>query len=147
MSSHVITQMFDDKRALGVSAAIMGGLGIIPGMPNVAFLTLGAIAGGAAYWMNLKQSRQVANVEAEEETPAVQEESVDIGWDDMQSVDKIGLEVGYKLIPLVDRKQNGQLMGRIKGVRKKLSQELGFLIQPVHIKDNLDLSPNTYRIT
>ena len=147
MSSHVITQMFDDKRALGVSAAIMGGLGIIPGMPNVAFLTLGVIAGGAAYWLNLKQTRQAVNVQEEPETPAQSEESADISWDDMQSVDKIGLEVGYKLIPLVDRKQNGQLMGRIKGVRKKLSQELGFLIQPVHIKDNLDLNPNSYRIT
>ena len=147
MSSHVITQMFDDKRALGVSAAIIGGLGIIPGMPNVAFLTLGALAGGAAYWLHIKQSKQSAEAEEEVEAPAPTEESADISWGDMQSVDKIGLEVGYKLIPLVDRKQNGQLMGRIKGVRKKLSQELGFLIQPVHIRDNLDLNPNSYRIT
>ena len=147
MSSHVITQMFDDKRALGVSAAIIGGLGLIPGMPNVAFLTLGAVAGGAAYWMKLKQSNQAAVVEEETEPQAPSEENADISWEDMQSVDKIGLEVGYKLIPLVDRKQNGQLMGRIKGVRKKLSQELGFLIQPVHIRDNLDLNPNAYRIT
>jgi len=147
MSRHVITQMFDDKRALGVSAVIMGGLGVIPGMPNIAFLTLATIAGGAAYWMNIKQSRQPVEAEEELDTPAPAEETADIGWEDMQSVDKIGLEVGYKLIPLVDRKQNGQLMGRIKGVRKKLSQELGFLIQPVHIRDNLDLSPNNYRIT
>ncbi|MFK8027928.1 MAG: flagellar biosynthesis protein FlhA [Gammaproteobacteria bacterium] len=147
MSKHVITQMFDDKRALGVSAAIIGGLGLIPGMPNVAFLTLGAIAGGAAYWMKIDKSKQVASEVEDVEPPAPSEENADISWDDMQSVDKIGLEVGYKLIPLVDRKQNGQLMGRIKGVRKKLSQELGFLIQPVHIRDNLDLNPNSYRIT
>tara|TARA_R110002049_G_scaffold13509_2_gene58480 strand:+ start:122595 stop:124709 length:2115 start_codon:yes stop_codon:yes gene_type:complete len=147
MSKHVITQMFDDKRALGVSGAIIGGLGLIPGMPNVAFLTLGAIAGGTAYWLNIKKARQEVTVADDVEPQAPSEENADISWDDMQSVDKIGLEVGYKLIPLVDRKQNGQLMGRIKGVRKKLSQELGFLIQPVHIRDNLDLNPNTYRIT
>ncbi len=146
MSSYVITQMFDDKRALGVSAAIMGGLGIIPGMPNVAFLTLGAIAGASAYWLNKRDTTSNDTSELADEPPVSNEESPDITWDDMQSVDKIGLEVGYKLIPLVDRKQNGQLMGRIKGVRKKLSQELGFLIQPVHIRDNLDLNPNTYRI-
>jgi flagellar biosynthesis protein FlhA len=147
MSKHVISQMFDDKRALAVSAVIIGGLGLIPGMPNVAFLTLAVIAGGAAYWMNFNKAKQAAVIAPVAEPPAPSEENADISWDDMQSVDKIGLEVGYKLIPLVDRKQNGQLMGRIKGVRKKLSQELGFLIQPVHIKDNLDLNPNTYRIT
>ena len=146
MSQHVLAQMFDDKRALAVSAGIIGGLGLIPGMPNMAFLILAAMAAGAAYWMKYKQSRQVIAEQALA-TPAQPEESPDIGWGDMQSVDKIGLEVGYKLIPLVDRKQNGQLMGRIKGVRKKLSQELGFLIQPVHIRDNLDLNPNAYRIT
>ena len=147
MSKHVITQLFDDKRALAVSGAIIGGLGLIPGMPNVAFLSLGVIAGGAAYWMNMNKAKLANSVVEEAEPQAPSEENADLSWDDMQSVDKIGLEVGYKLIPLVDRKQNGQLMGRIKGVRKKLSQELGFLIQPVHIRDNLDLNPNSYRIT
>ena len=146
MSQNVLAQMFDDKRALGVSAVIIGGLGLIPGMPNVAFLTLALFAGLAAYWLKHKQKLKEI-VEEEIESPPPTEETADIGWEDMQSVDKIGLEVGYKLIPLVDRKQNGQLMGRIKGVRKKLSQELGFLIQPVHIRDNLDLSPNSYRIS
>ncbi len=146
MSKHVLSQMFDDKRALGVSAGIIGGLGLIPGMPNVAFLTLAAIAGGAAYWLKTRKRQPEPQEEVEEEKPAA-EESSEFGWNDMQSVDKIGLEVGYKLIPLVDRKQNGQLMARIKGVRKKLSQELGFLIQPVHIRDNLDLNPTTYRIS
>ena len=145
MSQHVLFQMFDDKRALGVSAAIIGGLGLIPGMPNVAFLSLAVIAGGSAYWMKMKKE-EPDDVSIEEESPEASNENSEISWDDMQSVDKIGLEVGYKLIPLVDRNQNGQLMSRIKGVRKKLSQELGFLIQPVHIRDNLDLSPNTYRI-
>lgn len=146
MSEHVLSQMFDDKRALGVSAAIIGGLGLIPGMPNVAFLTLATVAGGAAYWMKMRKSQE-SEQPLEAEQPESNDEPSDIGWEDMQSVDKIGLEVGYKLIPLVDRKQNGQLMARIKGVRKKLSQELGFLIQPVHIRDNLDLNPNSYRIS
>ena len=146
MSQHVLSQMFDDKRALAVSAVIIGGLGLIPGMPNIAFLTLASIAGGAAYWLKVRKPAETQQEEQVEEPPPGEENS-DISWDDMQSVDKIGLEVGYKLIPLVDRKQNGQLMGRIKGVRKKLSQELGFLIQPVHIRDNLDLNPTTYRIS
>ena len=146
MSKHVLAQMFDDKRALGVSAGIIGGLGLIPGMPNVAFLTLAVIAGSAAYWLKIRKRQQEPQEEVIEEKPAA-EETAEFGWNDMQSVDKIGLEVGYKLIPLVDRKQNGQLMARIKGVRKKLSQELGFLIQPVHIRDNLDLNPTTYRIS
>ena len=146
MSKHVLAQMFDDKRALGVSAGIIGGLGLIPGMPNVAFLTLAVIAGSAAYWLKIRKRQQEPQEEVIEEKPTAEETS-EFGWNDMQSVDKIGLEVGYKLIPLVDRKQNGQLMARIKGVRKKLSQELGFLIQPVHIRDNLDLNPTTYRIS
>lgn len=145
MSKHVLAQMFDDKRALSVSAVIIGGLGLIPGMPNIAFLLIAAIAGSAAYWLKVRKPAE--ELQEQEEEPAPSEESSDISWGDMQSVDKIGLEVGYKLIPLVDRKQNGQLMARIKGVRKKLSQELGFLIQPVHIRDNLDLNPTSYRIS
>jgi len=71
----------------------------------------------------------------------------ELGWDDVEPVDRVGLEVGYRLIPLVDKNQGGQLLNRIKGVRRKLSQELGFLIPSVHIRDNLDLLPNQYRIT
>ncbi len=148
MSSQVFRQMFDDPRALIVAASIMALLGIIPGMPNVAFLTIAAIAGGLAYTMHRKQ-QQVEEVEAEPE-PAevdVRPEQKELSWDDVQPVDIIGLEVGYGLIPLVDARQGGELMTRIKGVRKKLSQELGFLVQPVHIRDNLDLQPNSYRLS
>ncbi|VAX10857.1 Flagellar biosynthesis protein FlhA [hydrothermal vent metagenome] len=146
MGGQVVSQLFADPKALIVTAGILTLMGIIPGMPNVAFLTLAA-ATGAGAWMIVQ--RQRAEVEAsvlppEEETPPQQKE---LSWDDVQPVDIIGLEVGYRLIPLVDRSQGGQLMSRIKGVRKKLSQELGFLIQPVHIRDNLDLSPNAYRIS
>ena len=146
MSSQVFRQMFDDPRALIVAASIMALLGIIPGMPNVAFLTIAAIAGGLAYSMH-KKSQQVEVVEAEPAEVELRPEQKELSWDDVQTVDIIGLEVGYGLIPLVDARQGGELMTRIKGVRKKLSQELGFLVQPVHIRDNLDLQPNSYRLS
>ncbi len=146
MSSQVFRQMFDNPRALVVAASIMTILGLIPGMPNAAFLTIAAIAGGLA-WMLHRKQQQGELVEVEAEEVEARPEQRDLSWDDVQTVDIIGLEVGYGLIPLVDARQGGELMTRIKGVRKKLSQELGFLIQPVHIRDNLDLSPNTYRIS
>ena len=146
MSSQVFRQMFDDPRALIVSASIMAMLGLIPGMPNVAFLTIAAIAGGVAYVMHRKQ-QQFELVEIEPEEVEVRPEQKELSWDDVQPADIIGLEVGYGLIPLVDARQGGELMTRIKGVRKKLSQELGFLVQPVHIRDNLDLQPNVYRLS
>ena len=146
MSSQVFTQMFNDPRALIVSAVIMGLIGVIPGMPNVAFLTIAALSGGLAYALHQKQ-QQVEVVETAPVEVEPRPEQKDLSWDDVHTVDIIGLEVGYGLIPLVDDRQGGELMTRIKGVRKKLSQELGFLIQPVHIRDNLDLSPNTYRLS
>ncbi|MCP3689269.1 MAG: flagellar biosynthesis protein FlhA, partial [Gammaproteobacteria bacterium] len=146
MSSQVFRQMFDDPRALIVAASIMALLGMIPGMPNVAFLTIATIAGGLAYAMHHNQ-KQVEVVEAEPAEVEVRPEQKELSWDDVQPVDIIGLEVGYGLIPLVDARQGGELMTRIKGVRKKLSQELGFLVQPVHIRDNLDLQPNSYRLS
>ncbi len=146
MSSQVFRQMFDDPRALIVAASIMALLGLIPGMPNVAFLTIAAVAAGLAYAMHRK-SQQFELVEAEPEEVEVRPEQKELSWDDVQPADIIGLEVGYGLIPLVDARQGGELMTRIKGVRKKLSQELGFLIQPVHIRDNLDLQPNVYRLS
>ncbi len=145
MSSQVFSQMFDNPRALVVSASIMALLGLIPGMPNAAFLTIAAISGGFAYVMHHKQHVEIVEVESEDIEPGLEQK--ELSWDDVQTVDIIGLEVGYGLIPLVDARQGGELMTRIKGVRKKLSQELGFLIQPVHIRDNLDLSPNSYRLS
>ncbi len=150
MGKQVIAQVFGQPRALAVAGVVLGVMGIIPGMPNVAFLLLGAICGGAA-WMMLKRERETREklAEATAETPAAAApaERVELGWEDVASVDPLGLEVGYRLIPLVDTHQGGELMGRIKSVRRKLSQELGFLVPSVHIRDNLDLGPNTYRIT
>ncbi|NOY63136.1 MAG: flagellar biosynthesis protein FlhA [Gammaproteobacteria bacterium] len=149
MGGQILSQLFGNPRALAVASVIIGIIGLIPGMPNVAFLALATIGGVAAYVIS---QRNVVAVEEEEKTTAaaVQEtpqEQKELSWDDLTPVDTIGLEVGYRLIPMVDKNQGGQLMSRIKGVRKKLTQELGFLIPPVHIRDNLNLSPNAYQIT
>ncbi len=136
--------------ALAVAAVVLGVMGAIPGMPNVAFLLLSATCAGVA-WLLLKRERETRTrlAEAVAEAPAATApaERMELGWEDVTSVDPLGLEVGYRLIPLVDVHQGGELMGRIKSVRRKLSQELGFLVPAVHIRDNLDLGPNTYRIT
>ncbi|WNL47272.1 flagellar biosynthesis protein FlhA [Dyella sp. BiH032] len=151
MGKQVLGQVFGQPRALAVAGVVLGVMGLIPGMPNIAFLLLGAICGGAA-WMMLKREREtrakLAEEAAVEAAPAAAPaERLELGWEDVAGVDPVGLEVGYRLIPLVDKNQGGELMGRIKSVRRKLSQELGFLVPPVHIRDNLDLGPNTYRIT
>ncbi|WP_434566778.1 flagellar biosynthesis protein FlhA [Vibrio chagasii] len=149
MGQQLIFQMFDNPKALMITAAILGVMGIVPGMPHFSFLSLAGIAGGAAYYIDKKQKKKAlepnlpAAVEASGETGSQKE----LSWDDVQPVDIIGLEVGYRLIPLVDRDQGGELLERVKGVRKKLSQDFGFLIPAVHIRDNLELTPNSYRIT
>lgn len=152
MGKVVIGQLFRDPRSLIVSAAILGIMGITPGMPHMAFIILAAISGGLAYYLKKREAKAVANpvLNADgnpNDTPAPATENKELSWDDVANVDVLGLEVGYRLIPLVDINQKGELLNRVKGVRKKLSQELGFLVPPVHIRDNLDLSPNTYRIT
>ncbi len=151
LGNQVSTQLLDNPRALAITAAILIMLGLIPGMPNLVFLLLGGAVGGLAY-MIAQRKQQTSSVSEPQaavpvEAPEGGSESRELTWQDVQPVDVIGLEVGYRLIPLVDREQGGQLMNRIKGVRRKLSQELGFLVQSVHIRDNLDLSPNAYRIT
>ena len=147
MGAQILGQMFDRPRPIAVTACIIGSLGLIPGMPNMVFLSLGVLFGAIAYMITKRQ----AIGPPEEIAPAVQPEAdaklKELSWDDVPMVDVIGLEVGYRLIPLVDSNQGGELMSRIKGVRRKLSQEMGFLVQAVHIRDNLELAPNAYRIT
>ncbi|MEW8271273.1 MAG: flagellar biosynthesis protein FlhA, partial [Candidatus Thiodiazotropha taylori] len=145
VGGQIISQLFTSPKALAVAASVLLVMGVIPGMPNFAFLTLAAAAAGAAWliWQRQKEPEEEMLIEE----PVEQPEQRDLSWEDVQPVDLVGLEVGYRLIPLVDRNQGGQLMNRIKGVRRKLSQELGFLIPSVHIRDNLDLSPNSYRIS
>lgn len=153
MGKVVIGQLFRDPRSLIVTAAILGIMGITPGMPHMAFIILAAISGGLAYYLKKREASAtsagaVLNADGKvSDTPAPQTENKELTWDDVANVDVLGLEVGYRLIPLVDINQKGELLNRVKGVRKKLSQELGFLVPPVHIRDNLDLSPNAYRIT
>ncbi|WP_144822245.1 flagellar biosynthesis protein FlhA [Marinobacter piscensis] len=173
MGGQILQQMFNAPKALAVAAGILILLGIIPGMPHVAFLGLGGLAAASA-WFIWKKNRQTVeeggafagrggasfmpgsggrevsqagDVGADQEQLPAPGESRELGWDDVATVDIVGLEVGYRLIPLVDKSQGGQLLSRIKGVRKKLSQDLGFLMPSVHIRDNLDLMPNVYRIT
>lgn len=147
MGQQVIFQLFDNPKALTITAGILFVMGIVPGMPHFAFLFLALLASGAAYWLHRKQKTKAENknlpAKSDVETPTQRE----LSWDDVQPVDVIGLEVGYRLIPLVDKDQGGELLERVKGVRKKLSQDFGFLIPPVHIRDNLELTPNSYRIT
>ena len=154
MGEQVANQMFDSPKALAVTAAILGFMGVIPGMPHVAFLSLAAIAGGAAWMVRQRKQQKIIDEKADEEQQQLlkkqqqaQQSVPEIGWDDVQPVDAIGLEVGYRLIPMVDKSQGGELLSRIKGIRKKLSQDVGFLIPSVHIRDNLDLLPTAYRIT
>jgi len=146
MGEQVIDQLFGNPMVLAISGSIIGFMGLIPGMPNFAFLTLAAGAGVGAWLSWKRQQQQLLPAEQPAEVDATPQEARDLSWEDVGPVDIIGLEVGYRLIPLVDRAQGGQMMDRIKGVRKKLSQELGFLVQPVHIRDNLELAPNAYRI-
>ncbi|WP_122679409.1 flagellar biosynthesis protein FlhA [Pseudomonas viridiflava] len=154
MGKLINRQMFSSYKALGVSAGIMIVMGLVPGMPHFAFIGLGLVAAGGAYILWKKENQvkfeALAEVQRQQDllpSPTRVQDSKELGWDDVTPIDIIGLEVGYRLIPLVDRNQGGQLLARIKGVRKKLSQELGFLMPTVHIRDNLDLAPSAYRLT
>jgi flagellar biosynthesis protein FlhA len=150
IGQQVTAQLFANPKALTVTAAVIGSLGIIPGMPNMVFIILALILAGSAYLIEKQHKAAEAiaiDYPQDLSAHAAVPETKELGWDDVMPVDVIGLEVGYRLIPLVDKNQGGQLMVRIKGVRKKLSQELGFLIPSVHIRDNLDLSPTAYRIS
>lgn len=138
-------QLLQAPRLLITAAAVLAVLGAIPGMPNLAFLSMAALCGLGAWWYGRRAQERAA--EPVVETAPVQMEPRDVSWEDVQAVDLLGLEVGYRLVPLVDRNQGGDLLARIRGVRRKLSQDLGFLVPAVHIRDNLDLGPNAYRIT
>ena len=148
MGQELFQQVFGQPRVLAFTAGLLCLMGLIPGMPNVAFLLLAAIAGSAAWLLHKRREEaREQSIQEQRQEPQTQQEPVrELGWEDIAQVDPVGLEVGYRLVPLVDQQQGGELMGRIKGVRKKLSQSLGFLIPAVHIRDNLELAPNQYRI-
>ncbi|MEX2367534.1 MAG: flagellar biosynthesis protein FlhA, partial [Pseudohongiellaceae bacterium] len=175
MGDQIMAQMFSTPKALGIAAFMMFVMGVLPGMPHTVFLTLAFLAGLGALFIVFRQKqadgenffpgmpdkpakgsgktgpagKPLKGELAGTDAPLIASESEtrELSWDDVQPVDIVGLEVGYRLIPMVDRSQGGQLLGRIKGIRKKLSQELGFLVPSIHIRDNLDLMPNAYRLT
>ena len=145
MGTQVIGQVFSNPQVLVLTAAILGILGLIPGMPNFVFLLLASGLGYMAWRGGLK-APEAAEEEAPSAAPVIPPESQDASWSDVTPVDVLGLEVGYRLIPMVDKGQDGELLKRIRGLRKKFARDIGFLAAPVHIRDNLELKPNDYRI-
>jgi len=145
MGAAVSTQVFGQRRALAVAAALMGLIGIVPGMPNLPFLLFAGILGYAAW--RLKKHEEAEAMPVAQEAAAPGSTAVaELSWDEVAPVEPLGLEVGYKLIALVDKAQGGELLTRLKGVRRKLTQDLGFLIPAVHVRDNLELTAGQYRI-
>lgn len=147
-----MSSQLGQERSLYIAAAVMFVMGIVPGMPHFAFLLFAVMISGVAYFGGKYKAAKAVKEEEEQaktqSSEAQKEEEIkELGWDDVNHVDVIGLEIGYRLIPLVDKAQGGELLNRIKGVRKKLSQEFGFLVPAVHIRDNLELDPNTYQIS
>ena len=145
VGGEVSRQLVGDPKLLAVAAGVLGLLGVIPGMPNLVFLGMAALfALGARHFGRQRAREALAGRTAE--PVVVKPERKELSWEDVKPVDLIGLEVGYRLVSLVDKDQGGELLARIRGVRLKLSQELGFLVPPVHIRDNLELQPTAYRI-
>ena len=167
VGTQVVGQLFAKPMVLYITGGIIGGMGLIPGMPNLVFLLLGSILFGTGYLLERRAKNAppeeagaaraaggaaggaggAAGAAAAGASPTAPAEQEEASWQDVMPVDTLGLEVGYRLIPLVDKGQNGELLKRIKGIRKKFAQEVGFLAPPVHIRDNLELKPTAYRIT
>jgi flagellar biosynthesis protein FlhA len=148
LGKQIGAQMLVSPRALGITAGVLGLLGMIPGMPNLVFLSMSSLLGYAA-WMMAKKPQKAeaeANAAAAAAAAATAPGDGEASWDDLQPVDQLGLELGYRLITLVDKNRQGDLLTRIKGVRRKFAQEVGFLPPPVHVRDNLELKPSGYRI-
>jgi flagellar biosynthesis protein FlhA len=142
IGKQIVAQMFDSPRALGIVAGILALLGLVPNMPHVVFLGVASVLGYLA-WRMANKPKEGLLVAGPPPAPADNEAS----WDDLQPVDLLGLELGYRLITLVDKTRQGDLLNRIKGVRRKFAQEVGFLPPAVHVRDNLELKPSAYRIT
>ncbi|MDA8382360.1 MAG: flagellar biosynthesis protein FlhA [Betaproteobacteria bacterium] len=143
LSQQLLGQIFQRTQVLYIAGSVLAILGLIPSMPHVAFLMVAALLGGIAYYRERQEELRAA---VPPPPPAAPPEPVEVSWDDVQPVDILGLEVGYRLIPLVDKAQDGELLRRIRGIRKKFAQEVGFLVPAVHIRDNLELRPNGYRV-
>jgi len=147
VGQQVVGQLFSNPVVLYITAAILGALGLIPNMPHLAFLLLAAVLVASAWQLQKRQrARAVLQAAPEPGGAAPDAGSMEASWDDVTLVDPLGLEVGYRLIPLVDQVQNGEALNRIRSLRKKFAQDMGFLPPVVHIRDNLELKPNDYRI-
>jgi len=144
IGAQIGSQVFGSARALGVTSGIVTVLGLVPGMPHLVFLLMAGVIGTLAWWIARREQQAQAAPPAPPVDP--QADPAEASWDDLLPVDTLGLEVGYRLIALVDKARAGDLLSRIKGVRKKFAQEVGFLPPPVHIRDNLELKPSTYRV-
>ncbi len=142
LGAQMVEQMFMSSRVMGITAGVLFLLGVIPGMPHLVFLAFAAAIGGLAWWRLQEERKPKAP-----EQPAAPPSDGEATWDDLQPVDLLGLELGYRLIAMVDKNRQGDLLTRIKGVRKKFAQEVGFLPPAVHVRDNLELRPSGYRIT
>ena len=147
MTDQAKTQL-NNPMAMFVASGILILMGMVPGMPHFIFLSLGFGAGGVGFMLANQAKIAVQHAALGESTQATEEKSPseELDWDDVDQVDLVGLDIGYGLIPLVNTETGGQLLPRVKGVRKKLSAELGFLVQPIRIRDNLDLAPDVYHI-
>ena len=143
----LMTQVLAKPLPLLITGAIIGVMGMVPGMPHFAFLLLASGFAGAAYWMHQRNLTAEQADSAPAVTPQAAPETLDVSWSDVTPVDTLGLEVGFRLIPMVDKAQDGELLRRIKAIRRKFTQDIGFLPPVIHIRDNLDLRPNSYRIT
>ena len=146
IGQQLIGQLFKQPQVIMLTGVIIGMMGLIPGMPHLAFLGLAGLMGWLAYFLSQRTAKAEEQAQTNEVAPAMVE-SADASWEDVAQVDVLGLEVGYRLISLVDKTQDGDLLRRIKGIRKKFTQDIGFLPPAVHIRDNLELRPNGYRIT
>jgi flagellar biosynthesis protein FlhA len=146
IGSQIGKQVFGSAKSLAITAGVIGALGLIPGMPHVVFLLIAAGLGYLAYWLRSKEQALEAAKAVKPIMPS-SEGAGEASWEDLVPVDTLGLEVGYRLITLVDKSKEGDLLSRIKGVRRKFAQEVGFLPPPVHIRDNLELRPSQYRIS
>jgi flagellar biosynthesis protein FlhA len=146
IGSQIGRQVFGSAKSIAITAAVIGALGLVPGMPHVVFLLIAVGLGYLAYWLRSKEQALEAAKAIKPIMPS-SEGSGEASWEDLVPVDTLGLEVGYRLITLVDKSREGDLLSRIKGVRRKFAQEVGFLPPPVHIRDNLELRPSQYRIS
>ena len=146
IGSQIGRHVFGSAKSIAITAGVIGALGLIPGMPHVVFLLIAGGLGYLAYWLRAKEQAMEAAKAVKHIMPS-SEGSGEASWEDLVPVDTLGLEVGYRLITLVDKNREGDLLSRIKGVRRKFAQEVGFLPPPVHIRDNLELRPSQYRIS